>query len=157
MRSAAAAGLIASTLLASNALAQVKWDAGAQAGVTTRLAGRAKVGPEAMLDAHVALVPMLRVGAWIEGDAAARDLVAAGARAKWTPPIGSASWRAWVFAGAGYGVGVQGGASIFEAPLGVGAAYKLRTPWLLTSELGARLGSGDALAVSWSVGLSFER
>jgi hypothetical protein len=99
---------------------------------------------------------------------AARQITYGGLRVKFTPPLLRDPWRTWVFAGFGY-AGVYGpsyhttlqlshdqsqptmptdtlvegaGGGYFEVPLGVGAAYRLRRPWELTAELGARLGFG---------------
>jgi hypothetical protein len=187
------------------ASAQVHWDVGIQAGVTERLTtGDAGVstptpGPSGEIHAHIAVLPMLRVGPYAAFDLSpapgrsARRIYAGGLRAKLTPPWLSLPWHAWAFLGVGFAdadspryapaKGTQSGpADVFvegfstgmlELPAGVGLGYKLRGPWELYSELGARVvvargslstSSGgapsarpvrdDLLAVSLSVGVS---
>ncbi|MCL2779463.1 MAG: hypothetical protein FWD73_15840 [Polyangiaceae bacterium] len=172
------------SLVSPPVAAQVHSDVSAQVGLMKRfLTGRpsgernAGVGPTAEIGAHIALLPLVRAGAYIGHDispstAAARDLTWAGARVKIVSPWPSSPFRAWLFAGFGYaGVyarsyatqttisnighesapqparvqGASGG--FFEVPLGLGASYKLRKPWELCAELGARVGfaySGSA-------------
>jgi len=150
----------------SVAHAQVHWDTSAQAGIMKRvLVDRpsggedAGFGPVAQLTAHVALLPLLRVGAYfghdispIEGPASARDLTWGGIRAKIMSPWPRGAMRAWLFVGFGYegvyarsttvaGSTVHGaGGGFFEVPFGIGASYKLRKPWELCAELGMRTG-----------------
>jgi len=162
------------------AIAQVHADASVEVGVMKRFltgsvpgTGDASFGPTAEIAAHVALVPLVRVGAYIghdisprTGSAAARDVTWGGARVKVMSPWIRSPFRAWVFAGFGIaGVyarsyattvnvpagpngapaarpGVVQGSSggFFEVPFGIGASYKLREPWELCAELGARVG-----------------
>jgi hypothetical protein len=188
------------------ARAQVHWDVGIQAGATERLTtGDARVpastpGPSGEIHAHIAILPMLRVGPYAAFDLspapgrAARQIYAAGVRTKLTPPWLSSPWRAWAFLGVGFAdayspryaraiVAPSGPTDVFvdgfsigmlELPVGVGLGYKVRGPWELYSELGARVvvargfisaSSGgaapsappvrdDLLAVSLSVGVS---
>jgi len=96
----------------------------------------------------------------------ARNITWTGLRAKANLPIGTTKIRAWAFAGFGIAlvyqqsvqrtlnvplpgttqsqareVTIQGaGGRFFEIPFGVGASYKLRKPWELCAELGARFG-----------------
>jgi hypothetical protein len=96
------------------ASAQVRWDASAQVGATKRFVFNrphggpdAGFGPAVQLNGHVALLPLLRVGAYLSGDItsagpATRQMVGGGARV-----VGIAPWRttnvhAWLFAGFGY-------------------------------------------------------
>lgn len=96
------------------ASAQVRWDASAQVGGAKRFVfNRPHGGPDAgfgpafQLNGHVALLPLLRVGAYLSGDVtstgpATRQMVGGGARV-----VGIAPWRtmnvhAWLFAGFGY-------------------------------------------------------
>jgi hypothetical protein len=93
--------------------AQVKWDLGAQGGVMKRVlndrAGNADAepGPYGEIHGHVALLPMIRVGAYgsfdrsPQGTIPARLVFGGGLRAKLTPPWPRDPWRAWVFLGAG--------------------------------------------------------
>jgi hypothetical protein len=123
----------------------------------------------AELQAHVALVPMVRIGAYIAGDlakipgAGTRTFLGGGLHAKITPPLLAAPWRAWAFVGLGYSYayatsyhttvpvmgeppadvlfgGISGG--ILEIPLGFDLGYKLAPNWLLFAELGGRFGVG---------------
>jgi hypothetical protein len=192
---------------APTAGAQVHWDVGIQAGATERLTtGDARVptptpGPSGEIHAHIAVLPMLRVGPYAAFDLspapgrATRPIYAAGLRAKLTPPWLSAPWRAWAFLGVGFADAytprdapvrsptqaapsdavVEGfSTGMLELPVGIGLGYKLRGPWELYSELGARvvvahgsiagasgrgtpsapLARDDLLAVSLSLGVS---
>jgi hypothetical protein len=155
------------------ACAQVHWDVGIQAGVTERLttgdAGRPAPtpGPSAEIHAHVAVLPLFRVGPYAAFDLSpaagrtARPIYAAGLRAKLTPPWLSAPWRAWAFLGVGFAdaytpryasltgdVASEGfSTGMLELPVGVGFGYKLRGPWELYSELGMRI-----VVARWSIG-----
>jgi hypothetical protein len=165
------------SLTATGALAQgAHWDLGAEVGAMQRFttgsdlaAPNPTIGPVFELHGHVALVPLVRVGAYIAHDIspasgiAARQITAAGLRGKLLPPWPGGNLRSWIFAGIGYARtyapsyhtseqlsptdpqphdvlvnGVAGG--MLEAPVGVGLAYKLRKPWELVAELGARVG-----------------
>lgn len=174
--------LAAGALLATPAEAQLHWDASAQAGVMKRVLGDrpsggsdAGFGPVGQLTGHIALLPLVRVGAYfghdispLGGDASARDLTWGGARVKVMSPWPRGSMRLWLFFGFGYdGVyqrstsaprnfpGPAGmptvrddavvhgaGGGFFEVPYGIGVSYKLRKPWELCAELGARSGFG---------------
>jgi hypothetical protein len=147
----------------SSAQAQVHWDVGLQAGVSERITtGNPHVptplpGPTGELLAHVAVLPMLRAGPYAAFDLSpasgtpARQVYAAGLRAKLTPPWLAAPWRAWAFLGAGFADAytpryrtasdaVVGSSStgMLELPVGVGIGHKLHGPWELCAELGAR-------------------
>jgi hypothetical protein len=164
------------------ASAQLHGDVSAQLGVMKRFLSErpaganddATFGPIGQLTGHVALIPLVHVGAYLghdisplSGDAAARDITFAGARAKGFIPVTPASLRTWVFAGFGYagvyarsyqttfavpnGLGgttptpvrVEGaGGGFFEVPFGLGASYKFFSPWELCAELGFRAGFG---------------
>jgi hypothetical protein len=158
--------------------AQLHFDVGAEAGVSRRfLTDRPPGGPDAGFGAafevhgHIAILPLLRAGAYVAHDIApvpglaAREITSAGLRVKVVPPLFPAPWRAWVFAGFGYAgvyapaydtvyapagdgeppgpvhVAASGG-SYFEVPVGLGASYRLRRWVELTAELGARFGFG---------------
>ncbi len=156
------------------ALAQVHWDVGAQIGAMERVVRHAAPGaatptpgPMAEAHAHVAVMPMLRMGPYLAYDlspvagAPARQMAEAGLRAKVTPPLFRAPWRIWAFVGAGYartyapsyhvsslapGAGMLGdvlvgGAAggLLDLPIGVGMGYRLRYPWELFAELGGRV------------------
>ncbi|HZU84013.1 MAG TPA: hypothetical protein VE987_13890 [Polyangiaceae bacterium] len=189
-----AVGVACSLAWTRSAAAQVRWDASVLVGATQRLtagdpaAPRPTPGPSAEVHAHVAVLPMIRVGAYGAFDwspapsSPSRRIGAVGLRVKLTPPILPAPWRTWAFLGAGVADAFTprdaGGDSIgmVELPVGVGVGYKLRGPWELCAELGARavaakfrigaapaeavgaelppLVSDDFLAVSLSVGVS---
>src|SRR5258708_1727381 len=89
------------------AAAQVHWDLGVEVGATERItnANRATPeplpGPSAEIHAHIAVLPMLRVGPYLSFDLSpasgtpARQVYAGGLRAKVAAPVLSAPWRAW--------------------------------------------------------------
>lgn len=165
--------LLAALAATRRATAQVNWDVGAELGVMERVAtGRdpgapgPSPGPTGELHAHVALVPMVRIGAYVAHDISpvsglpAREITEAGLRARLSPPILSGPWRAWLFLGAGYAsayepshdaavpgataaratqvAGASGG--MLDVPFGLGAGCKLRRPWQIFAELGGRVG-----------------
>jgi hypothetical protein len=164
---------LALVLVPATAHAQIHWDASAQLGVMKRVLGDrpsggkdAGFGPVGQLTGHVALLPLVRFGAYVGhdispvgGDVSARDLTWGGVRAKIMSPWPRGNLRAWLFFGFGYAgtyqrssvrsaVLVDGaGGSFFEVPFGLGASYKLRKPWELCAELGGRAGFGYAGSV----------
>jgi hypothetical protein len=188
------AGLLAPTARA----AEVRWDAALAGGVMQRFAiggdprvGAPTPGPVFQASAHVALVPMIRIGAYAAYDVApiegrpAREIVEGGLRAKVTPPLLPSPWRTWAFLGLGYARTYEPGftttvpgstppaethvasavGGILDLPLGVGVGYRLRHPWELFAELGARIGLGffgatlaaqDSFALSMTVGVSLD-
>lgn len=96
----------------TSAAAQVHWDASAGVGVAKRFlrdakGGDAGFGPSAALRAHVALLPMIRFGAYAthdlspQGGVPLRQLTTAGAEARWLPPILPHPFRGWVALGFG--------------------------------------------------------
>jgi hypothetical protein len=163
---------------ASAARAQVHWDVGAEAGIMKRFTTGADVaapdpgfGPLVQLQGHVALVPMVRIGAYAAADLSpatdigARTFYEGGLHLKVTPPLLSAPWRAWAFAGFGYAYTVAASyhapvtlptgttnvlfgstyGGMLDVPVGVGLGTKpagLLSPWLVFAELGGRLGVG---------------
>lgn len=173
---AALAVAVPLALVSSRAGAQVHWDASAQLGVMKRvLTDRqngdpvAGFGPAGQLTGHVALLPLVRVGAYIghdispfnDGALSARDITWGGLRAKIMSPWPRGDARLWLFVGFGYAGVYQrstgltptsapmrgAGGSFFEVPFGLGASYKLRKPWELCAELGARAGFGHTGSV----------
>lgn len=151
-----ALSVVAGLLSAGPAGAQVRWDAGAQAGVSRRFTTGASAGvpqpgfgPRVELQAHVALVPMVRVGLYLAGDLAPlgdqwRSYSSGGIHLRASPPLLPIGWRTWAFAGFGYALGYDGGAhdsgGFFEVPAGLGLGRKLSRPLLLFVEAGARVG-----------------
>lgn len=123
-RSAGARALFATPLIlvgvlsmSGEAHAQVRWDASAQVGASKRFLTSAYAqpgfGPMLTLNGHVALIPLLRVGAYVAHDVSplesqpARRFYAAGLRAKIQAPWATDKLHGWAFAGAGY-VGAYG-------------------------------------------------
>jgi hypothetical protein len=117
-------------------------------------------GPMGELHAHVALIPMLRLGPYLSQDVAFgtdRETTEVGLRAKLTPPLLRRPWRAWTFLGFGYarsyrpsheateaqgGDGIVGGleGTYIDASFGFGIGTKVRAPWVLFAELAGRVG-----------------
>ena len=134
-----AAAVVVCALSASPAAeAQLHWDAAAQVGGMKRvLAVRpsggkdAGIGPVGELSAHVALLPLVRVGAYfghdispLGGDASARDLTWGGLHAKIMSPWPRGAFRAWLFVGFGYAGVYQrstSGPRVFPGPAGMPA------------------------------------
>jgi hypothetical protein len=174
----AGALLLVVCLASRTAGAQLHWDVGAEVGAMKRFTTGSDVaapepgfGPVFELQGHVALVPMVRIGAYFAQDISpasgigARTFYEGGLHLKVSPPLLSAPWRAWAFAGFGYAYtyaasyhgavtigtqtsdvlygGVYGG--MLDVPVGVGLGYKLQSlvsPWLVFAELGGRFGVG---------------
>ncbi len=158
-------------VLERDARAQLHGDFGVNVGVMDRVrssgTGNGEFGPLAELEAHIALLPLVRVGAYVSHDIApnsidhaAWQVTSGGLHIKIIAPWIRDKFRAWFFAGFGY-AGVyapsyneqfdfddgQGrrnanitgaGGSFFEVPFGIGGAWKFAKPWELTAQLGAR-------------------
>ncbi len=129
-----------------------------------------QAGPVGELHAHVALVPMLRLGPYVShdispgsGGAPDRQTTEAGLRVKLTPPLLPRPWRTWAFLGFGYarsyrpshGVDVAassvpgdategevGGVEgdFVDTAFGVGIGTRVRGPWMFFAELAGRAG-----------------
>jgi hypothetical protein len=118
-------------------------------------------GPVGEVRAHVALVPMLRLGPYVAHEigllsgAPAREITEAGVRAKVSPPLFTLPWRSWAFVGVGYARAyepshrVEGGAGDFvpgmaggflETRVGLGVGYRFDRSWEGFAELGGRIG-----------------
>lgn len=132
------------------------------------------IGPTAQIAAHVALLPLVHAGVYVGHDisplpdpASARNITFMGIRAKVAVPM-SGDLRAYGFAGFGLALVTQqafelknfpyrsgkkdaqvesAGGNFFEVPFGLGVSYKLRKPWELCAELGARVGFAHAGSV----------
>lgn len=114
------------------------------------------------------------------GDAAARNVTFGGLRAKVMSPWPRGAFRGWLFAGFGfagvyapsYGTQVVlttpggspasrealvtgAGGHYFEVPFGIGASYKLRKPFELCAELGAKVGFGHSGSIYEDPGRAF--
>lgn len=171
-----AAIVIASLFCASSANAQLHLDASAQLGADKRFATNRPAGSDdagfgavGQLNAHVALLPLIRVGAYVGheissfGDAT-RDITWFGARGKLMSPF-LRTLKPYFFLGFGYAATYQrsvdrtvsvpttlgqsktmeatvegAGGGFFDVPFGVGASYKLVKPIELVGELGAHVG-----------------
>jgi hypothetical protein len=188
---ALAAGAV--LLLSREARAQLRWDVGAHAGVTKRFTGGGDAsapapgfGPSFGVQAHVALVPMVRLGGYFEGDLSPaspespRAFWAGGLHARFMPPLLGGPWRTWLSVGFGYADAYSyerhTGGDLFEVPVGLGLGRKIGGPWVLYAELGPRFCFGalgtmyaatddpraapflgkDSFALGASVGLSLE-
>jgi len=144
--------------------------AGASRRFTTGAeAGDPGFGPVFQLQGHLALLPMVRVGLYFAADVSpmpsfgGRQFYVGGLHAKVTPPLLPAPWKLYGFTGFGGGYAHQdsylgpGAApvgsttpaivpfsstdgAIFEVPVGVGLAYRLRAPWEVFVELAGRFG-----------------
>jgi hypothetical protein len=152
----------------------VHWDLSLGAGVNKRFlidkaADDAGFGPAASLEGHIALFPLLRVGAYVTGELSPqggvpmREMLAAGARVKITPPWPRGNARIYATLGVGYvgvyapsyhlslqttgGTRVDGtidgsGGGYLEIPVTFGVLYKVRKPIFLFAELWSRFGMG---------------
>lgn len=112
MKPALSAALaVAALTFAGTASAQLKWEASGSVGTGLRLkigGPGAQLGPAFGLDAHVALLPLVRVGGYLAHDiapedgAAARRAFGGGARVKLMSPWPRGDFQGWIFAGFGY-------------------------------------------------------
>jgi len=143
--------------------AQVHWDASAKAGVMKRIetggaagAPTPTPGPSLELLGHVALLPMVRGGAYLATDLSPavgrgatadgpRTFGAAGLHVRVSPPLLAWPWRTWLFAGFGYAyahdLATRFSGGMLDVPAGLGLARKLTPRRLLFAELGARFGA----------------
>ena len=121
--------LVAMLLVATPAQAQLHWDASAQVGAMKRVLGNRPSGgddtlwgPAGQLTGHIALLPLVRVGAYFghdispfDGKASARDITWGGLRAKIMSPWPRGDGRVWLFFGFGYAGVYQRSTSPAEA------------------------------------------
>lgn len=166
VRILALAGLLAGGLLAATtpAHAQVHWDASAQVGVARRVLSNRPVGgedagfgPIGQLTGHVALLPLLRFGAYVGHDispmggaSSARDLTSGGLRAKVMSPWPRGALRAWLFFGFGYtGVYARSttGPRVFPGPPGSPS---------VTNEATVQGAGGGFFEVPFGIGASYK-
>ena len=132
---ALAFAVLAATLaVATPARAQIHWDAGLEGGVMKRFLGARTIhgnpgfGPFLEAEAHVALLPLVRVGAYVGHDIspmpdpiAARDITWGGLHLKIMSPWPRGDVRLWLYTGLGYaGVSARSYASTINAPTGIG-------------------------------------
>jgi hypothetical protein len=105
----------AAFLFSTEAAAQVHWDVGAEVGGMKRfLTGGPDGAPDAgfgavgELHAHVALIPIVRVGAYLAHDISplsgtgGRGITSGGLHLRITSPWPTGKWRGWAFLGFGY-------------------------------------------------------
>ncbi|HEY6459870.1 MAG TPA: hypothetical protein VIY73_06950 [Polyangiaceae bacterium] len=151
------------TTIATPAAAQspLRWDTGLQAGIAQRLttggaagAPTPELGPLVQVQAHVALLPMVRVGLYAAEDLSPlpgrlRSFTAGGLHARIAPPLLPIPWRTWLYAGFGFAAAHDGGSAgthtdgqLFDVPVGLGLGAKLSRHLMLFTELGARFGLG---------------
>lgn len=145
--------LFAALLVTTPAAAQVRWDAGVLGSFQQRFlnGGPVAEGGALTIDGHVALFPLLRVGAWATAeaskpvnDAPLRGIFGGGLELRITSPWPRGVWRLWLATGFGYdGLASEaGGGGFFEVPAIVGASYRFRRPWVFLMELAARPSFG---------------
>jgi hypothetical protein len=169
-----AAAVLAAVLVAEGlptaheACAQVRWDAEAAAGGAGRVlasrpsgGGAASAGPVFDVAAHLALVPLVRVGLYAHEEASplssegARTLRGGGVDARLAIPwlrgavrgylrfglgeiaVSSSPHRVWAVPGV---VATSAAGSFTEVPVGIGALYRLDRLLWLSAEVGARVG-----------------
>lgn len=128
------------------------------------------LGPTFLLSTHVAVLPLLRAGAYVSHDISpiltsdTRQITAAGLSFRLLSPWPRGAFRGWLFANLGYAgayapsyvetlpapsdspnVMVQGtGGSFVETPLGIGGSFRFAQHWEVVVETGARIGFGFA-------------
>ena len=187
MREAGGLFCLVVVLVAAPAHAQIRYDLGALATFQQRFLANTQAGASSVaegggltLDGHVAIFPLLRVGAWVTGEVsepafgsagggATRELVSTGLRVKLVPPWPRGVWRAWFATGFGV-TGIitdEAGGGFFEVPIILGASYRIRKPVVFLMELGTRLGFGfwgsnytsggtDVVSVALSLGIGVD-
>jgi hypothetical protein len=164
-------------LLPREAGAQIHADVALEGGVEKRflrarppLGEDASAGPTFELSARIAVLPLLRAGAYVTHDISpvvgtdTREITSAGLSFRLLSPWPRGASRVWVAAGFGYATAYapsyaealpsgQDGANVsarvsgtsggfFEVPLGVGSSVRLGRGWELVAEAGARIGFG---------------
>lgn len=152
------------------AQAQTHWDANIQAGASGRIFTNGGLpgsfGPVVGVAADVAVVPLLRLGAYADYEYADTtepkfsSVVSFGARLKFMIPGYRSSVHWWLFTGIGAVVWEAPGYSFFdtsngpgvntfvpaasgyfaEIPFGVGMGWRVRRPWEVVAELQGRVG-----------------
>ncbi len=170
MKRVAVAGVLVGLGLSCEARAQLKADVQLLVGANKRFSANVPAGvsqpgfgPSAELQAHVALMPLVRIGAYIGyelspvGPHPARHLMRSGLQFRVLSPFLQRPWRMWLSLGFGpaFALGPADAATgviaqwgrFFEVPVGVGFARRVWGKWELTTELLARpaFGHGGAL------------
>ncbi len=188
MRARALAVAFVLFLGAARARAQVHYDVSALAGASEHFLFNSPAGvrlptpgPSLTALGHVAVFPLLRVGAYATGDVTDLDApsprwtLGGGLRLKVTPPWPRGKWRVWLATGFGYvgawspaaGSTNAAGGGAFEVPLAIGASYRFRKPWVFLFEGVTRFAFGhwgslyetrgdDVITVGLSVGIGID-
>ena len=163
-------------LVPASAQAQVRYDVGALATFSQRFVDTAE-GGGLMLDGHLAVLPLLRVGAYATGEVSERvtgatsprEMLGGGLRIKVVPPWPRGVWRTWLAVGFGYvGVIAEGaGGGFLEVPIAIGASCRIRKPFVFLMELAVHLGfaqwgsyyasGNDEVALTLSLGVGIDR
>jgi hypothetical protein len=163
---------IACVLHASPARAQLHWDVSGEVGVEKRFlrarppeGADAGFGPVGRVTAHVALLPLVRVGAYGAFSYSpvrtngSRSFFGGGFEARLVPPLRLPDWHPYLFVGFGYtavrvsafesalGKLPAAGGGCVDIPLGIGVTHRLRKP----IEIGGVLGTRFSAACSGSV------
>ncbi len=156
--------------VAADGRAQLRGDLGAYGGVSQRVlagasGGGALPGPILGIEGHLALMPLLRAGAYVHGElaptndaVATKNMLASGLRLKLLPPWPRGDFRAWLAVGVGYvaaysaaysqplPVGAasvdSAGGGFVEVPVSLGISYRVRRPFVVFAELTSRFGMG---------------
>jgi hypothetical protein len=164
-------------LVSRTSVAQLHADVDLEAGVDKRfLTARprqgenAGFGPTFALSGHIAVLPLLRAGAYASYDlsplvgADTREITSAGLSFRVLSPWPRGAVRTWFGASFGYArayapsyveplpsnsqsasspARVQStGGGFFETPLGLGASFRFRRSWEILVETGGRIGFG---------------
>jgi len=148
---------------AGSARAQLHADVDVEAGAMQRLLSSRPtggsdptLGPMFELSGHLAVVPLLRAGAYVSFDLSpiggedTREIFSAGFSGRLYSPWPRGNWRAWLGLGFGYAAGhapaygraAAASGGFFEVPVGVGASLRLSRSFELIGDLGTRIGFG---------------
>jgi hypothetical protein len=167
----ALAVVVACILHTSPVQAQLHWDVAGEVGVEKRFlrarppeGADAGFGPLARITGHVALLPLIRVGAYGAFSYSpvrtngGRSFFGGGFEARLVPPLRLPDWHPYLFVGFGYtavrvsafdsalGKLPAAGGGCIDIPLGIGVTHRLRKP----IEIGGVLGTRFSAACSGS-------
>jgi hypothetical protein len=146
----------------SSATAQIHADFDLEAGAADRVVPPRQpalgtgIGPMFELEGHVAVVPLVRAGAYVSFDLTplaeegVRDAIAAGFSGRLYSPWPAGPFRAWLGLGFGYAAAHAPGygmvpptsGGFFQVPLGLGSSFRLSRSFELVGEAGTRIGFG---------------
>jgi hypothetical protein len=150
--------------LSGQAKAQLHWDGAAQVGATKRVlsdrpsGGKdAMIGPAVDLQGHVALLPLVRLGAYFDyeisplgGDGAARDIASGGLHVKVMSPWPRGAVHAWLFFGLGYAGVYQRSTSAVRTFPGPAGGPSVQSPALVNGV------HGGYFDVPFGIGASYK-